>query len=158
VRFSNEASLLAIYMKIKISTSVGQDYKTVFSKFDVDLFKKLKPKFTAIKVLRFDGCQKGDEVHVELNILGFKKTWKALITENNADENEIYFVDEGLQLPKPLKKWRHEHKIVKFIDNSIIIDNIAYYTSNALLDILFYPILYLQFYLRKSVYKSYFGK
>jgi ligand-binding SRPBCC domain-containing protein len=90
--------------------------------------------------------------------LGFKKTWKALITENNADENEIYFVDEGLQLPKPLKKWRHEHKIVKFIDNSIIIDNIAYYTSNALLDILFYPILYLQFYLRKSVYKSYFGK
>lgn len=145
-------------MNISISTKVQQDYKTVYSRFDVYLFKKLKPWLAGLKVIRFDGCNKNDEIHVELNILGFKHFWKAIVIENHIDEYEIYFVDTGLLLPKPLKIWRHEHKIVKFIDNCIIIDNIAFSTNNFLLDLLLYPILYLQFYLRKRVYRSYFLK
>jgi ligand-binding SRPBCC domain-containing protein len=145
-------------MKIKISTKVEQDYNTVFSRFDLALFRKLKPPLVGMRVERFDGCLKGDEVHVEINTLGWKQKWKALITDNNEDEHEIYFVDEGLQLPKPLKKWRHEHKIAKFIDNSIIIDNIAYNTGFTLLDLMLYPMIYLQFFSRKRVYKSYFRK
>lgn len=145
-------------MNIKISTRVDEDYKTVFSKFDVYLFKKLKPLLTGLKVLRYDGCIKGDEVHVEINTFGWKQQWHSLITENNENENEIYFIDEGLQLPKPLKKWRHRHEIVKFIDNSIIIDNIAYSTNNFFIDLLLYPMLYMTFFQRKGTYKRYFRK
>ena len=145
-------------MNINISTKVEQDYKTVFSRFDIYLFKKLKPPLVGFKVERFDGCKKGDEVHVEINTLGWKQKWKALIIDNNEDENEIYFIDAGLQLPKPLKKWRHEHKIAKFIENSIIIDNIAFSTGNVVLDLLLYPVIFMQFYYRKLTYKSYFRR
>ena len=147
-----------MYVNIKISTRVEQDYKTVFSKFDLYLFKKLKPVLTGLKVLKFDGCKKDDLVHVEINTFGWKQEWKSLITENNENENEIYFIDEGLQLPKPLKKWRHEHKIAKFIDNCIIIDNIAYSTNSFILDLLLYPVLYMAFFQRKSTYKRHFKK
>jgi ligand-binding SRPBCC domain-containing protein len=145
-------------MRIIIKTKVGQDYKTVFSKFDLYFFKMLKPPFIGFKVNRFDGCETGDEVHVEFNTLGWKQEWKALIIEKTETDNEIYFVDEGLQLPRPLKKWRHKHIIAKFIDSTIIIDNIAYITNSIFLDILLYPVMYLQFFLRKGVYKSYFKK
>lgn len=145
-------------MHFKISTKVEQDFESVFNKFDVYLFKRLKPPLIGLKVNRFDGCEKGDEVHVEINTLGWKQEWIALITEKTATNNEIYFVDEGLQLPKPLKKWRHKHVIAKFIDNSIIIDNIAYNTNSVFLDILLFPVVYVQFFLRKGAYKSYFKK
>ena len=145
-------------MNIRISTRVEQDYKTVYGKFDVYLFKKLKPLLTGLKVIKFDGCRKGDEVQVEINTFGWKQNWNALITENFEDKNEIYFIDEGLQLPKPLKKWRHRHEIVKFIDNSIIIDNIAYSTNSFFLDLLLYPVLFVAFFQRKSTYKRYFKK
>jgi ligand-binding SRPBCC domain-containing protein len=145
-------------MEFKITTKVGQDYKTVFSKFDLYFFKLLKPPLIGFKVNRFDGCEPGDEVHVEINTFGWKQEWKALIIEKTETNNEIYFIDEGLQLPRPLKKWRHKHIIAKFIDSSIIIDNIAYSTNSIFLDILLYPVMYLQFFLRKGVYKSYFKK
>ncbi len=145
-------------MHLKISTKVEQDFETVFNKFDVNLFKRLRPKFAGFEVNRFDGCEKGDQVHVVLDTLGWKQEWKALITEKTVTNNEIYFIDEGLQLPKPLKTWRHRHVISKFIDSSIIIDNIAYSTSNVFLDILLFPLFYFQFFMRRSVYKSYFEK
>ena len=145
-------------MKFKISTKVSQDYKTVFSKFDLYFFKMLKPPLIGFRVIKFDGCEKGDEVHAEINTLGWRQEWKALITEKTETKDEIYFIDEGLQLPRPLKKWRHKHIIAKFIDSSIIIDNIAYSTNSFFLDILLYPLIYMQFFLRKGVYKSYFRK
>ncbi len=145
-------------MNIIIKTKVGLDYKTVFSKFDVYLFKALKPPLVGLRVIRFDGCEPGNEVHVEINTFGWKQEWKALIIEKSETKNEIYFTDEGLQLPSPLKKWRHKHIIEKFIDSTIIIDNIAYNTNSIFLDILLYPLMFMQFFLRKGVYKSYFKK
>lgn len=144
-------------MNIRISTKVRADAKSVINRFDVYLFKALKPPLAGMKIERFDGCKKGDKVHVEINTLGWRQKWKALITDNGEDENEIYFVDEGLQLPKPLKKWHHKHEIRKFIDSSIIIDNIMFSSGNILIDLMLYPLLFIQFYYRKRVYKSYFG-
>lgn len=48
-------------MRINIKTKVEQGYKSVFSKFDVKLFKKLKPSMAGLNVCRFDGCKTGDE-------------------------------------------------------------------------------------------------
>ena len=143
-------------MNFKISTKVKQDYETVFAGFDVHLFKELKPPLVGLEVLRFDGCKTGDEVHVKINTFGVKQLWKSLITANFKDAKSIYFVDEGSLLPRPLKYWKHKHEIAKFIENSIIIDNITYRTGNVLLDLLIFPLFYMQFYFRKGIYKRYF--
>lgn len=145
-------------MRILIKTNVEQDYKTIYSKFDVQLFKKLKPPLVGLKVKRFDGCIKGDEVHIEINTLGIKQDWNALITDNGENDREIYFIDEGLRLPNFIKTWKHLHRIVKNGNSGIIIDDINFRTPNVILDILFYPVMFLQFYYRKPVYKSYFRK
>jgi len=145
-------------MRILISTKVELDYKTVYSRFDVNLFKKLKPPLVGLYVKRFDGCNKGDEVHIEINTLGIKQPWNALITENAGNEQEIVFVDEGIVLPNFIKTWKHTHRIVKNGSSSIIIDDIKYKTPNILLDFISYPVMYLQFFYRKPVYKSYFRK
>jgi ligand-binding SRPBCC domain-containing protein len=108
-------------MHFQISTKIEQDYKSVFSKFDVNLLKRLKPIAVGLKILRYDGCEKGNEVHAEISFLGWKQRWNTLITEKTETNNEIYFIDEGLHtdmLPKPLKIWRHRHEISKFIDSS----------------------------------------
>lgn len=145
-------------MKIEIKTNVEQDYKTVSGSFKVDLFKKLKPPLVGLKVKRFDGCKKGDEVHIEINTLGIKQDWNALITGNGENENEVYFIDEGIKLPNFISSWKHIHRIIKNGDSAIIIDDINYRTPNFVLDILSYPVMYIQFYFRKPVYKSYFKK
>jgi ligand-binding SRPBCC domain-containing protein len=145
-------------MRIIIKTKVQQDFKKVFQAFDINLFMKLKPPLVSLNVIRFDGCQKGNEVHIEVTILWMKQKWISLITEQQSNENGIYFIDEGVLLPKPLKYWKHKHIIEKSIDSSIIIDDICYSTNNILLDFLLFPALFLQFYFRKPVYKSYFSK
>ncbi len=144
-------------MRITIKTKVKQEYKKVFQAFDINLFMKLKPPLIGLNVLRFDGCQQGDEVHVEINILGFKQKWVSLITSQHSDENEVYFIDEGVLLPKPLKYWKHMHKIEKSIDSSIIIDDICYKSGSIFVDLLLFPAFYLQFFYRKPVYKSFFS-
>jgi ligand-binding SRPBCC domain-containing protein len=145
-------------MRIIIKTKVQQDFKKVFQAFDIKLFMKLKPPLVSLNVIRFDGCQKSNEVHIEVKILWMKQKWISLITEQQSNENEIFFIDEGVLLPKPLKYWKHKHIIEKSIDSSIIIDDICYSTNNILLDFLLFPALFLQFYFRKPVYKSYFSK
>ncbi|HAX49579.1 MAG TPA: hypothetical protein PK605_07245 [Ignavibacteria bacterium] len=145
-------------MKIKIKTKVEQDFRSVFQAFDIKLFMKLKPPFVGLNVIRFDGCKKNDIVDVEINILGFKQRWVSVITDNGESASEVYFVDEGKDLPKPLKDWKHRHIIEKSVDSSIIIDDITYSSGNFLMDLLLFPAFFLQFYYRKPVYRSYFRK
>lgn len=145
-------------MRVKIQTKVEKNYSEVFQGFDIHLFMKLKPPFMSLNVLRFDGCKTGDIVHVEINIIGMKKTWISEITGNGENSEEIYFVDEGKVLPSPLRYWKHRHVIQKSIDSSLIIDDISYSTNSKILDFLMFPLIFSQFYIRKPVYKSYFRK
>ena len=141
-------------MQILIETPVAQDYKTVWAGFNEYLFLALKPVFPPLKLLRFDGSMKGDQVHVQI----LNQRFDALIVAQDELENEIYFIDEGQQLPFPLKRWRHRHRILKQAQGSVIIDDIQYSTGILPLDYLVYPALYFQFASRKPVYQKIFGK
>lgn len=136
-------------MRILIKTPIANDYKVVFSKFNLDLFKALKPPLTSLIVERFDGCKKGGEVH--LIVSGQK--WVSHITSDYEDETSIYFIDEGFIIPPPIKKWKHKHLILKTGDHQcVVIDDIYYTTGITLLDYLMYPILLAAFSFRKPVY------
>jgi ligand-binding SRPBCC domain-containing protein len=145
-------------MKIKLSTKVGQNYLKVKGGFNAELFQALNPPFPPVKLLRFDGSSPGDLVSLKLNFIIFKQVWISKITADHLDEKEYFFVDEGIKLPFFLKKWRHKHRIVAGGKNqSIIIDEINFSSSNRLLDYLIYPVLFFQFSMRKPIYRKFFS-
>lgn len=146
-------------MKIYIATKVEENYKNVFARFDKDLFLALKPPLIRLNLTRFDGCLTGDKVEMTLGMLGIQQTWTALIVDQKESKDEIYFIDEGQIIPPPIKTWRHRHGIQKLAEaQTLIIDDIEFSTGHKLLDVLMYPIMYLQFWYRKPVYRRYFSK
>ncbi|MHA7130560.1 SRPBCC family protein [Algoriphagus namhaensis] len=145
-------------MKLTISTPVEQDYLQVKAGFNETLFVKLSPPFPPVKLLRFDGSTTGDLVSLELNFLLFKQKWTSEIVEDSLDEQEFYFIDEGVQLPFFLKKWRHKHRILKAGSGTVILDEIDYEAPFFLLTWLLYPAMLLQFAYRKPIYKKLFKR
>lgn len=144
-------------MHIKIITLVGQDVQTVIKGFNRDLFLALKPPLVPITLVRFDGCNTGDEVHLNL---GLGQKWISVITHSEETGTGMLFVDEGRQLPFFLTYWKHIHGIEANPNGrgTIISDFITYKGKGKLLEWVLYPVLYAQFALRKPVYKRFFGK
>lgn len=149
---------ISLAMKIIIKTRVKQDYKTVFEQFNEDLFLALKPPFLPLTLRQFDGSMKGDEVKITLGKGFLSQDWDALITEQKETDGEIYFIDKGVKLPFFLKTWQHRHRILDLKGgNSEIIDDIEYTTPlGKIMDFVMYPLMYLQFWMRKPIYKKYF--
>ncbi|MGL4364883.1 MAG: SRPBCC family protein [Bacteroidales bacterium] len=145
-------------MKIRISTPVQGNYLTVFRQFDEKLLNYLKPSFPAAQIMAFEGSSKGSKVHISLSFLFFSQDWVSVITEENIEESAAYFIDEGVQLPFFLSKWKHQHLVEKQGENAVIHDIIEFKTPFFLFDYLMYPALYLQFYQRKPKYQRFFGK
>ncbi|OKL40868.1 SRPBCC family protein [Pontibacter flavimaris] len=145
-------------MQLHLSTYVSQNYLQVFNAFDEQLFWKLSPTYPKLKLLRFDGSEPGDVVEVELQT-GIKSfRWTSLITERSITETEAYFVDQGQELPPPLKVWHHKHLVSKNGSGAVIHDIITYSTGFKPLDLLLYPLIKVQFGMRKPVYQREFGK
>lgn len=144
-------------MKLNFSTKVNQDYISVKNGFDETLFTKLSPPFPPVKIVRFDGSETGDLVSLELNFLLFRQRWTSEITENKSSEKEFSFVDEGIELPFFLKRWKHKHRIIKSGSHTIIRDEIEFEAALGFLSLLLYPAFYLQFAYRKPVYKKAFA-
>lgn len=145
-------------MQIKLETTVEQGYLDVKARFNESLFKKLSPPFPPVKLLRFDGSEKGDLVTLELNFIFFKQKWTSEITEDNTSDLEFYFIDQGMELPFFLKKWQHKHRVISTGIGSIIRDEIEYEAPFGILTYLLYPALWLQFAYRKPIYKKIFKR
>lgn len=145
-------------MKISIQTPVNQSIESVWNGFTESLFTQLAPPFPPVNLLRFDGSEQGNEVHIELNLLLFKQLWVSLITENVKTAEEIYFIDEGMKLPFFLSFWRHKHRLVRIAGSTspqtMIIDEIEFSSP---FGVLIYPVLYLQFLYRRPIYKKIFS-
>ncbi|MBX2842041.1 MAG: hypothetical protein KTR26_09725 [Flammeovirgaceae bacterium] len=143
-------------MEIIIKTKVGQSVQEVWNGFNQSLLLKLNPPLPRVNIKKFDGSLKNDEVHLELDLIFFKQQWKSLITEDFQSDDEMYFIDEGTQLPFFIKYWKHKHLMQKSGDGTNIIDHIKFKTPFILMDFIFYPLLYFQFLYRKPIYKKEF--
>lgn len=130
---------------------MAREMNVVNSMFDEVLFQYLLPP--GAELIEFGGSKKGDIVHLRLPLAG---EWISEITEDAQSENLIYFIDEGRQLPFPLKKWKHRHVLHRDQGHTIVEDDMSYSTGNVLLDLLFYPVLLFSFLPRIWQYKSYF--
>jgi ligand-binding SRPBCC domain-containing protein len=145
-------------MRLHLQTAVACSYLEVKAGFTESLFAKLAPPFPPVKVLRFDGCKAGDTVDLELNFIFFKQKWTSKITEDYCDAAEFSFVDEGILLPFFLGKWRHCHRILAQPSGSVISDEIEFEGAFSWMTPLLYPVLWLQFWYRKPIYRRIFRK
>lgn len=143
-------------MHIKIQTKVEANLPTVKAGFIQSLFLKLNPPFPPVELKEFGGCETGDKVALELNFLLFKQMWVSDIIDHGENQIKWFFVDKGVQLPFFLSSWTHRHVAKVCPEGTQIIDDIQFSTGTVLTDILFYPILYLQFLYRKPIYKRVF--
>ncbi len=143
-------------MNIQLKTKVDGNYKEIMELFDRNLFEALKPPYGKMEIVKFTGSKKGDKVHLRF-LSPIKTEWISEITEDGEDENESYFIDKGTTLPFPLAYWEHKHIVQKITeDTSYIIDDMTFQGINSFFTFFLYPALYLAFYPRKSIYKSYF--
>lgn len=144
-------------MKLILKTKVKGYYLDVMARFDLDLFKSLKPIGARMEITQFTGSKTGDIVALSFTS-PVRAKWVSKIVDHGQDDDKAYFIDEGTKLPFPLKDWRHRH-IVQNLDEktSLIIDDINYSTGNKIFDMMLYPFMYLGFYPRKSQYKKFFN-
>lgn len=145
-------------MKITLRTKVDASLPAVWQGFDESLFEKLSPPFPPVKLARFDGSHEGDVVSLELNFIFFKQKWVSHIVEQRETEEEIYFIDKGVELPFFLSFWQHKHRLIRAPQGgTIIADEIEYRTPILLFDYLMYPVMWAQFAYRGPIYKKIFS-
>jgi len=140
-------------MNITLRSKVKGELIAIYNRFDDNLFRYLLPP--GAQLIEFGGSKKGDVVHLKLPIAG---EWVSEITENGASEDTCYFIDEGRELPFPLKKWKHKHILHRAGNSTIIEDNMNFSTGYIITNILFYPILFLSFLPRLWQYNHYFQR
>ena len=145
-------------MNLKIKIFLPYNPDKIYAHFTKDLFLALNPPFSGIKLLRYDGSRPGNFIKLQIGPALFNLKWGSKITEENLSEKLIWFQDEGKVLPFFLSSWQHKHIIESAENGSYIIEDINYKTGTFLSDILFYPLLYLQFAYRKYAYPRYFSK
>ncbi len=145
-------------MNIQLKTMVKGNYKDIMRQFDRKLFEALKPANAEMEIVEFTGSEKRDKVHLRF-LSPIKAEWISKITDNGENENEAFFIDEGVKLPFPLSYWKHKHIVRKISpDTSYIIDDITFKGLNFLFSLFLYPAIYAGFYPRKKVYRAYFNK
>lgn len=145
-------------MKLILKTNVKQSPQQVWAGFNQSLFEKLAPPFPRVRLLRFDGSTTGCIVAVELNFILFRQTWQSDITEHGETEQEIWFVDQGSQLPFFLKFWRHRHRLLQTETGTQIVDDIEYRTGSVAMDYLMFPLMWAQFKYRWPIYRRVFNE
>lgn len=139
---------------ISVISNVSAPFEEVVNGFDKNLFKALLPSFPRMKVKRFDGCKKGDIVELKMGI--GPMTWISEISETSSGWNYWEFVDIGVKLPFPIRKWRHCHRVEREGSNTLILDKIEFSSGWKLIDWAIAPILTVSFKKRKALYSKYF--
>lgn len=125
--------------------------------FNADLFKYLLPPLGLVSLVRYDGQQPGNIIHLRFNLLF--NDFKVVIKEVWTSGREYRFVDRGLIMPFGMTFWQHTHRVVSIGNNqSAIIDQIEFKTKWIITDLLLYPFLILGFFPRKWLYKRYYRR
>lgn len=144
-------------MNIVFHTPINLPVESVKKGFTQDLFVHLAPGLIPFKLIRFDGCLKGNEVHIALGPSPFAQKWVSLITFEETNTQGWSFIDEGKKLPWPLSYWKHHHRVDKVSETkSLIVDDIKYECSPAFLTPIMKPFLWYVFSIRPKRYRSFF--
>ncbi len=144
-------------MKFTLSTRVQGSPEKVFQGFSEELFLALTPFWVKIKMKQFDGFKVGDRFIFKVTMFGlFAQDWHNKVVDSGTSEDRCYFIDEGVIMPFPFTHWRHEHIIEKKNNMVWIRDALHYHCDYLPLEWIVFPVLWLQFWIRKPIYRRRF--
>ena len=137
-------------MKFTVSTKILLEPRQALEKFDAPLFTALAPPFPKVRLVRFSESA----VEIALDFLVYKTVWASKVFPAQFEENQAFFVDEGVRLPPPLKFWRHTHRLVARPGGALLRDEIEFSTGYRPLDLLVFPFLWAMMAYRKPIYRK----
>jgi ligand-binding SRPBCC domain-containing protein len=130
-------------------------FDQVIAGFNRHLLEALSPPLMKLRILRYDGQSLGDRFCMQLGPKMFNIRWEGLVSAAGRTPGTFWFEDVGVQLPFPLKRWKHKHLVRKSGTGTVIIDIVSFSTGNSILDVLCYPFLKGMFLARISKYQQY---
>jgi len=144
-------------MNLEFRTPIKRPFQDIQARFDSELFLRLSKGLLPFNMERFDGCKKGDEIHIKIGMWPFKFRWVSLISYEETNASGWSFIDEGKVLPWPLIYWKHHHRVDRIsATESTIVDSIQYECSPTFLGKLIWPVMWMVFAKRPKRYRQYF--
>lgn len=142
-------------MRFTVTSDVrGVSPREAYSVFTDQLLTTLSPPFAKPVTRLYEGNRPGHRLHFILHTPLGAKTWTGKVTEEQVSEAEIYFIDEGAEMPFGLTYWRHKHRLIKTNEGTRIRDEVQFETKNSFLAFFLFPVLWFQLLYRKPMYEK----
>ena len=142
-------------MKFVVESKIRDvNIQDVYSVFDFRLLAALSPPMMKPEAKLYEGNKHGDQLHFLIRTPIGRFPWKGKVTEENISENEIYFVDEGIEMAFGMRAWKHKHRLIKTNEGTLIRDEVFFDTKNPVLKYVLLPGVWMQFLYRKPLYEK----
>ncbi len=146
-------------MKFSMNSPVkGFSPEEIMGIFDFSFLSELSPPMMKPEAVVYEGNRPGAKIHFRLKTPFGKKDWKGEINGYGETPDEIWFSDEGKEIPFGIKTWHHKHRLIKTEYGTKIRDEVEVTFKNALLTPLLAPGIWLQFLYRKPLYSKIIAK
>jgi ligand-binding SRPBCC domain-containing protein len=143
-------------LRITLRSTVPAPFKIVKDGFNLKLLEYLTPPLSKLQMLRFDGIHMGAQMVFTIVVPGQKMQWSGEISHLRSTPNNITFIDQGITLPRGLKKWRHVHSVQSQNGRTIIIDRVELQGIHIFFTAYWYLATLYLLSIRPSRYKRYF--
>ena len=133
------------------------DYEKVREAFHSIELVRFLTYLQPINIIEWSGIENGKMAYFKLWFFGWKN-FKVKHESYMKSNNELFFIDRGVELPLGVKYWKHKHIIKKNGEGVIIQDLVSFSHANIFMEYLLFPILMFPIIIRKLFYKIYFWK
>ena len=132
-------------------------FEKVSSAFHSIKIVKFLTGFQPVQIIEWSGIENGKIAYFKLWFFGWKN-FKVKHESYMKSNNELFFIDRGIELPLGIKYWKHKHIIKRNGEGVIIQDLVSFSHANIFMEYLLFPILMFPIIIRKLFYKIYFWK
>ena len=140
--------------KVKIKNIAFEKVSSAFHSIKI---VKFLTGFQPVQIIEWSGIENGKRAHFKLWFFGWKN-FKVKHESYMKSNNELFFIDRGIELPLGVKYWKHKHIIKRNGEGVIIQDLVSFSHANIFMEYLLFPILMFPIIIRKLFYKIYFWK
>ena len=140
--------------KVKIKNITFEKVSSAFHSIKI---VKFLTGFQPVQIIEWSGIENGKIAYFKLWFFGWKN-FKVKHESYMKSNNELFFIDRGIELPLGVKYWKHKHIIKRNAEGVIIQDLVSFSHANIFMEYLLFPILMFPIIIRKLFYKIYFWK
>ena len=131
--------------KVKIKNIA---FEKVSSAFHSIKLVEFLTSFQPVQIIEWSGIENEKIAYFKLWFFGWKN-FKVKHESYMKSNNELFFIDRGIELPLGIQHWKHKHIIKRNAEGVIIQDLVSFSHSNIFMEYLLFPILMFPIIIRK---------